>query len=224
MKTTKKKEKNSRLAIIATIIIIVLFSVYAFYFPATMGLLDENLNKLCKTAGLDLTINIFSDYSVFLKEAVSYAAEAAEKINYSLEEKNLSFVVTSCAAKFPSESVNITSAFGKRADPISGRADNHSGIDIAAAEGSNVFAAWPGRIIETGFDKIYGKYIILEHSKDFLTKYCHLSKISVFEKTFINAGEKIGETGKTGRTTGSHLHFEVIIEGRNIDPMECFEI
>ena len=71
---------------------------------------------------------------------------------------------------------------------------------------------------------IYGKYIIMEHSKGFFTKYCHLSEITVKKGDFVLSGSKIGEAGSTGRSTGSHLHFEVIIDGRNIDPKECFEL
>ena len=74
------------------------------------------------------------------------------------------------------------------------------------------------------FDEIYGNYIVVEHSDGFLTKYCHLSKITANENDYVFANDKIGEVGSTGRSTGNHLHFEVIIEGRKIDPMECFDI
>ena len=143
--------------------------------------------------------------------------------NYE-ENGKLPLVVFSCSADFPVETNLITSDFGSRKDPFSGKEDIHTGIDIAAEEGSDVVAAWPGKIMETGFDDIYGNYIIIEHSNDFYTKYCHLSKICVEENEYVLAKEKIGEAGNTGRSTGSHLHFEVMVDGVKIDPMECFEL
>ncbi len=227
----KKNQDKKRYIIIKTLIFTAVFagfSVYAFYFPSTMNLLDKSVNRLLKTVGVDKEITAFSDYSEFVSKAadyINYAAEiVAENINGKNEKRSFSPVLTSCAAKFPLKSRNITSDFGKRPDPINGNEDRHSGIDIAAAEGSDVTAAWPGRIEETGFDDIYGNYIIIEHSKDFFTKYCHLSMIDVSENEFVRAEEKIGEAGNTGRSTGSHLHFEVIINGMEIDPMECFDI
>ena len=230
-KTLKKISGKRKYILMKSIIFIMIaagFSVYAFNFPATMNLIDKSLSRVCKTAGLDVAVTIFSDYSKFVGKAVdciNYAAEIiSDNIKACKEEKIFSGVITSCAAKFPSENMNITSGFGMRNDPITGIADSHSGIDIAAAEGSVIVSAWPGKVAETGFDKIYGNFVLVEHSKGFFTKYCHLSKITVTENEFVLADRKIGEAGNTGRTTGSHLHFEVIINGIEIDPMECFAV
>ncbi|MBR5872495.1 MAG: M23 family metallopeptidase, partial [Oscillospiraceae bacterium] len=147
-----------------------------------------------------------------------------ENLKGSFEEiKPISEFIITSAAKFPVESKNITSTFGKREDPFLKNESYHNGIDISAPLGSDICSAWPGIILETSFDEIYGNYVIIEHSEEFFTKYCHLSKICAEEKNFVNAGEKIGEAGSTGRSTGSHLHFEVIINGINIDPKECLE-
>ncbi len=202
---------------------------YAYFFPKTMELLDKSLNEAASKTGLEINFDFFEKLSDFSKETVNKALYYAEIIEYNLKDilpeyKPVSLYLVSCAADFPLEEMNITSAFGRRKDPITNLSDGHTGIDIAAAKGDNVFSAWPGKVFETGSDKIYGNYVILEHSKDFFTKYCHLSKITCEKGEFMNAGEIIGEAGNSGRTTGSHLHFEVIIEGRNIDPMECFEL
>lgn len=202
---------------------------YACSFPKTMELLDEAAEKILKIAGIESDINVFSDFSEFSKKTVEKAIYWAEVIKENINErtadgKKLPVAIITCAAKFPSEGKWITSGFGFRKDPISGETGMHNGIDIAASYGSDVVAAWSGKVIETGFDDIFGNYIILEHSDGFLTKYCHLSAVSTEENAFVKAGEKIGEAGSTGRSTGSHLHFEVLVGGRNIDPKECLEL
>ncbi len=202
-------------------------TAYAYFFPATMKLLDKSLNKFALFSGRNIEISFFEDYSDFAKKIIDSFLYKVEIIIDNIGEKNneaktIPLAVISCAADFPVESGTVTSGFGKRNDPISGKKDIHTGIDVAAALGSDVKAAWPGTIFETGYDKIYGYYVVIKHSEKFFTKYCHLSKIYSEENSFVNAGKKIGEAGSTGRSTGSHLHFEVIIEGRYIDPKECF--
>lgn len=228
----KKKQKSKASFIFKLLFILIMFFVicaYAYFFPKTMELLDKSLNEAASKTGLEINFDFFEKLSDFSKETVNKALYYAEIIEYNLKDilpeyKPVSLCLVSCAADFPLEEMNITSAFGRRKDPITNLSDGHTGIDIAAAKGDNVFSAWPGKVFETGSDKIYGNYVILEHSKDFFTKYCHLSKITCEKGEFMNAEEIIGEAGNSGRTTGSHLHFEVIIEGRNIDPMECFEL
>ena len=212
-----------------SVILFTAVTAYAYFFPVTMKLLDKNINKMLVFAKQDLVCTFFEDYSDFTKKNINVILYNVEiiinniKNNYKENDK-IPIVIFSCMANFPIENGFVTSDFGNRKDPFSGKDDVHSGIDIAAEEGKKVAAAWPGKIKETGFDEIYGNYIIIEHSKDFYTKYCHLSKICVTESEYVLAKEKIAEAGSTGRSTGSHLHFEVIVEDMKIDPMECFEI
>ena len=202
--------------------------LYSSSFPATMKLLDSNVEKIINLSGNEIEFDFFSDLSAFSDKIINNAKYLIEVIIYNFEKgkdnKQIPEILISCSAKFPSENGRITSYFGKREDPFSKNEDLHEGIDIAAESGSSITAAWPGKVLETGFDKIYGNYVILEHSEKFLTKYCHLSDITVKEESFVNAEEKIGEAGSTGRSTGSHLHFEIIVEGKKIDPMICFEL
>lgn len=221
-----KAKKHIFLKMILVLLVLAGIIYYAYSFPTTMALLDEAVNKIIKTAGIESEFDVFSGFSDFSKEAVEAAVYWAEVIKENIEGnlpegKELPLAVITCAAKFPSEGGNITSGFGEREDPISGESGNHNGIDIAAAFGSNVTAAWPGTVTETGFNEIYGNYIVMKHSDGFYTKYCHLSVVTATKGDFLNVGEKIGEAGSTGRSTGSHLHFEVSIGGRNIDPKEC---
>ena len=229
MEENRKRKKHYFLKFIAMIFVFGGIILYSASFPVTMKLLDDKATDFLYLCGYQKEFSGFSEISAFsdkiLNKAEYWIETAFENINgiYSGTEKVPAIIIT-CTADFPSESRKITSFFGKREDPFSKKDSHHWGIDIAAEKGSDITAAWPGKITETGFDIIYGKYIIIEHSKDLYTKYCHLSKIEVSKDDFVSVNEKIGETGSTGRSTGNHLHFEVIVEGRKIDPMECFEI
>jgi murein DD-endopeptidase MepM/ murein hydrolase activator NlpD len=96
--------------------------------------------------------------------------------------------------------------------------EHHTGLDIAAATGTRVGASRSGRVIATGTDASYGRFVDVRHLFGWVTRYAHLSSISVREGRFVVRGGKLGEVGMTGRATGPHLHFEVRIVGRAIPP------
>ncbi len=118
----------------------------------------------------------------------------------------------------PVAGARITSRFGYRTHPITGNYGFHTGLDLAAAEGTPIAAAFYGTVAETGEDDAWGKYVLLEHSEGFATFYCHLSEIYAEEGAVIRQGETIGLVGSTGWSTGPHLHFEVRINGVRVDP------
>ena len=118
----------------------------------------------------------------------------------------------------PLENARITSRFGYRTNPVSGNYGFHTGLDLAADEGTPVSASFYGRVIETGNSDVWGKYVLMEHSESFATYYCHLSEIYVDEGAVIRQGETIGLVGSTGWSTGPHLHFEVRIDGVRVNP------
>ena len=224
----KAAKKHFGIKLFIFILVLAGIMAYAYLFPTTMELLDGGVNKLLDLVGEEGNFEFFSKLSSFANKAVNEILYWAELIKDNAggifeNAKPVSSIIISCAAAEPSAGEQVTSAFGSRISPITGKTENHSGIDIAAPFGSEVTAAWPGTVFETGFDEIYGNYIVLRHSEEFFTKYCHLSKIGCSEGEFANSGEVIGEAGSTGWSTGSHLHFEVTINGMNIDPKECFE-
>ncbi len=118
----------------------------------------------------------------------------------------------------PVENARITSKFGYRTNPVSGNYGFHTGIDLAVAEGTPVSASFYGRVIETGESDVWGKYVLMEHSENLCTYYCHLSEIYVKENAVIRQGETIGLVGSTGWSTGPHLHFEVRINDIRVNP------
>lgn len=124
----------------------------------------------------------------------------------------------------PPVSGKITSGFGYRLHPVTGERDFHTGIDIAADEGTPIAAALPGTVVEVGYDGIYGNYIRLSHGTNIETRYCHCSEILAEEGSKLREGERIALVGSTGMTTGAHLHFEVLADGLLADPAGVLEV
>lgn len=117
----------------------------------------------------------------------------------------------------------VSSAFGGRADPFTGSAAQHNGLDIAAKTGTPIIAAAQGKVIQASDKKNgYGKCVIIEHSSGFRTLYAHCSELLVNVGDYVKAGELIARAGSTGRSTGPHLHFSVIIDGVYVDPTIYF--
>ena len=112
-----------------------------------------------------------------------------------------------------------TSGFGWRTDPITGEHKIHKGVDFKAHYGESVFAAANGKVIFAGISGGYGNLIEIRHVNGYLTYYGHLSKILVHAGQKVRRGTLIGKVGATGRVTGPHLHFEVRLNGKAIDPL-----
>ncbi len=112
----------------------------------------------------------------------------------------------------------FTSGFGFRRHPIFGIRRMHTGVDIGAARGAPVQAAADGRVIYAGWFGGYGKIVILDHGGGLSTLYAHLSQILTEEGRTVRQGQVIGRVGSTGYSTGPHVHFEVRVDGRPIDP------
>lgn len=119
---------------------------------------------------------------------------------------------------WPTTTKVVTSMFGYRTDPFTHRPSFHSGIDFGARENDPVYATAAGKVVSTGKDMFHGNNIIIEHSKGLRTWYMHLNKILVNKGDSVEKGSSIGLVGSTGRSTGPHLHYEVIKNGESIDP------
>ncbi len=118
---------------------------------------------------------------------------------------------------------NLTSFFGFRDHPILDKKDFHNGIDIAGFAGDNIYAAYPGRVTEVGYNDIDGNYIVLSHSGNIKTVYCHCQEVLAKEGTVLRAGDRIATIGATGLATGPHLHFEVLADNIYANPLWLFE-
>lgn len=111
-----------------------------------------------------------------------------------------------------------TSGFGVRRDPFTGRPSMHTGLDLDGELGDPVYATAAGKVIEAGFDNQFGNRIIVDHTRGMQTGYMHLNKMLVKRGESVTKGQKIGLLGSTGRSTGSHLHYEVQKNRVPIDP------
>jgi murein DD-endopeptidase MepM/ murein hydrolase activator NlpD len=124
--------------------------------------------------------------------------------------------------KTPIDGAKLSSGFGKRMHPILGYTAMHRGVDFAAPSGTPIYAAGDGVVAAAEFNGAYGKYVRIRHTGAYATAYAHLSR---FAKTVapgkrVRQGDVIGYVGTTGRSTGPHLHYEILIAGKQTNPMK----
>jgi murein DD-endopeptidase MepM/ murein hydrolase activator NlpD len=112
----------------------------------------------------------------------------------------------------------VGSGFGFRSDPFSGRPALHTGLDFPIEAGTSVQAAAGGVVLSTAFHADYGNMVEIDHGNGLVTRYAHNSKVLVKAGDLVKRGQVISQVGSTGRSTGSHLHFEVIVDGVPQDP------
>ena len=124
---------------------------------------------------------------------------------------------------WPSNCTIITSHFSpRRKNPVTGVYKRHTGVDIGAAYGTPIFAANGGRVTLAGWNSGYGNCVIIDHGGGKATLYAHMSSIGVSNGQAVTKGQTIGRVGSTGNSTGPHIHFEILINGTAVDPMQYF--
>jgi murein DD-endopeptidase MepM/ murein hydrolase activator NlpD len=126
--------------------------------------------------------------------------------------------------RFPLRDFRLTSPYGPRINPVTGRYGVHQGLDLAAPNGSPVYAAREGTVQDLGEDPVYGKYIIISHRDNWVSLYGHLSKIETALREAVRSGTLIGRVGSSGQSTGPHLHFELRQNGIARDPGKLLRI
>ena len=117
----------------------------------------------------------------------------------------------------------LSSHFGPRKLGRKKSAKFHSGIDIRAKKGTPVVASAAGKVVFVGQKGAYGKMVEIDHGHGMLTRYAHLDSFTVQEGTLVAEGKTIGTVGRTGRTTGANLHFEIVIDDKQINPLKMAE-
>jgi len=119
---------------------------------------------------------------------------------------------------WPTASTRVTSVFGMRRDPFSGKPALHNGIDMAGRSGDPIYAAAEGTVAESAYNKSRGQYIVIKHASGLKSVYMHLKRRFAEAGSQVKQGQKIGELGSTGRSTGPHLHFEIWKNDTPVDP------
>ncbi len=132
--------------------------------------------------------------------------------------QQLEDAMASLPAFVPARNYVLTSGFGFRFDPFHGRPAQHAGIDLAGAHGEPIYAAAAGRVVRAERFGAYGLTVDIDHGRGILTRYAHLSSIEVRIGEAVQMGQRIGGMGSTGRSTGTHLHYEVRIDGQPVNP------
>ncbi len=128
-------------------------------------------------------------------------------------------LVQSLPLHAPLEHYEINSDFGYRKDPINGRSALHTGTDFGAPRNTALYTTAPGVVTFAGWRGRYGRVVEIDHGYGVKTRFAHLAKISVKKGQSVGLGEEVGLLGSSGRTTGPHLHYEVLFEGKPYDPM-----
>jgi murein DD-endopeptidase MepM/ murein hydrolase activator NlpD len=118
----------------------------------------------------------------------------------------------------PLEKFQVESHFGIRTDPFNGRQALHSGVDLSAPYKTPIYNTSPGTVVFAGFQGAYGKMVEIDHGMGITTKYGHLNRITVNEGQKLSKTTQIGLLGSTGRATGPHVHYEVLVNGVPQDP------
>lgn len=201
--------------------------------PTEVIRIDEILEKKGRTAALKAGDNVRVLFNGIgtraLINAVAIDSETLGSISFyrNLDDKNFyeegAYVPTAgIFRRFPlATNIKVNSKFNMhRRHPVTGKISPHKGVDFKAAVGTPVYAPADGEVTFAGYQRAAGYYIILHHANGYSTVYMHLSKIDVKKGDKIYVGQIIAKTGNTGRTTGPHLHYEIRINDRPVDPLK----
>ena len=119
----------------------------------------------------------------------------------------------------------LSSSFGFRSDPFTGRSKRHTGVDFALKPGNPIYATGDGVVVSVKFEFFgYGNQILIDHGFGYKTRYAHMKSINVVEGMKVKRGECIGESGNSGRSSGPHLHYEVLYKDKHINPANYFDL
>lgn len=184
-----------------------------------------------RTLGLDPRAMLASDAQAMGGPLELFATDADGALDQRFERLGLSLARMSALERglsgipqvMPADINSISSGFGYRRDPFTGAGAMHSGLDFRAPYGSPINAAAAGEVTFVGVKSGYGKVVEISHGSGIITRYAHMSAWSTRVGQQIAAGQRIGAIGSTGRSTGPHLHFEVRINDRAVNPRPFLE-
>ena len=125
----------------------------------------------------------------------------------------------------PGSKYRLSSSFGYRKDPVSGRSARHQGVDFATDSGNPIYVTGDGVVESVKFEFFgYGNQVVIDHGFGYKTRYAHMRNIGVVEGMKVKRGECIGESGNSGKSTGPHLHYEVIYRGNPVNPSNYYDL
>lgn len=219
-----KQEKNFMTKIIITQLVLSLIITGVLFLVCRN---DSNLSQNIKSfySGIsktDIAVSeIFDSFKSVVQETFSPNVEepSGETESTTGEKADFSPVFLTVNFENPIKEGNITSKFGYRVSPITNKFSLHTGLDIAAPKNTKIYAAYDGVVVKAQYHEINGNYIVIKHSNTLKTSYNHCNKLLVKEGEKVKRGEIIALVGETGYATGNHLHFEVLLNGKYINPL-----
>ena len=149
------------------------------------------------------------------------AGKTISAYTISKEETKRFWTQRYLSVSLPLRNLKVTSPYGFRRDPFTGKKRFHGGIDLHA-RGEKALAMMAGVVVQVGENSASGKYVVLRHG-NYLVSYCHLSRILTVTGRQIRPAEPVGITGSTGRSTGEHLHITCRLNGKSVDPAILFK-
>ena len=184
--------------------------------PADIKIIAGQGGKL--VSGRDLSMLELENTLQELENATGARTDLMTVLESRLFERKIKKMMIPTQAPVPN--ANLGSIFGWRIDPITGRSALHTGLDFPATTGTPIFAAAGGVVVTQELQSEYGNMLEVDHGNDLISRYAHTSKVYVKKGDLIKRGQKIAEVGTTGRSTGPHLHFEVLVQGIPQDPQK----
>lgn len=188
----------------------------------------ETAERVIERAGLDLD-DVFRDGDVPKKTSAGgpfvaalsgpLAAERAALQTDLAYWQALRGLVQRMPLAAPLDRYAVSSSFGTRRDPLNNRKAKHNGLDMISAIGAPIRAPAPGTVVFAGRNGGYGNFIEIDHGRSLRTRYAHLRAIKVKKGDKVEFLQRIGTLGNSGRSTGAHLHYEVVVAGKAVDPM-----
>ena len=179
---------------------------------------------------VDKLISEISTQEDKLEAAEAALKKAADAVDAEIraKEKEMAAQITNVPSEsgflWPLPGYNtLSSLYGGRKHPVTGKPNNHTGIDIPAPRGVKILAAKSGVVTTSKYNNSYGNYVVVSHSDGTSTLYAHMSKRSVKEGQTVKQGATLGLVGTTGSSTGNHLHFEIRVNGSRRDPVDYFK-
>ena len=173
------------------------------YIPKATGLTAKNTPANLKNLLLDI------------KSSNDYLTQTIENLNWGIDR------LTSKPIAYPlSWRINVSSPFGARVDPIRHEWGEHQGVDFQAPIGAIILSSASGVVEKVGWEGAYGNSVLINHGEGYATRYAHASEILVTPGMKVGRQMPIAKVGNSGRSTGSHLHFEILKDGKSVNPGE----
>lgn len=181
---------------------------------------QERSVQMAKVEEAEASVN--SQYAAIAEEEDRLAEEIKNAIAALAVQNNSTYVGGNFQWPLPAGNNVVTSKYGMRTHPITGVYKLHTGIDLRASGGTNIFAANAGTVTTATYNTAYGYYVVVDHGGGVATLYAHMSKMAVKKGDIVTQGQVVGYVGSTGYSTANHLHFEIIKNGNYVDPVKEF--